>query len=303
MNCELHKGDCLELMKELPSESVNVILTDPPYLYLKNQKLDRPFDEQVFFSEAKRILKKDGFIVLFGRGTSFYRWNTMLAELGFNFKEEIIWNKKRTSSPLLNLNRLHETISIHSKGKAFINKNRVPYIESTVEIDTILSDIKRIMPILNNPAEFLDVKNYLITKKIKNRYNREHLSATVSSNISTPSPCVNTVRAIIDGKIEKDIITTVIEECTPRKKDIHPTQKPTRLLERLLALVSKEGDLVVDPFSGSGSTAIACMNSNRKFIGFEIDDEYYQAAHNRIQTALSEKQKEAVQTELFSEVI
>ena len=83
---KIYNEDCLLGMKKIDSESIDCILTDPPYLYLKNQKLDRPFDEQKFFSEAKRVLKKDGFIVLFGRGTSFYRWNCILADLGFNFK-------------------------------------------------------------------------------------------------------------------------------------------------------------------------------------------------------------------------
>ncbi|MDR2835948.1 MAG: hypothetical protein LBV69_07130 [Bacteroidales bacterium] len=60
-------------MQKIEDNSIDCILTDPPYLYLKNQKLDRKFDEQLFFEQAKRVLKKDGFIVIFGRGTSFYR--------------------------------------------------------------------------------------------------------------------------------------------------------------------------------------------------------------------------------------
>ena len=111
-----YKGDCIELMKYLPDESVDVICTDPPYLYLKNQKLDRHFDETEYFNQVKRVLKKDGFIILFGRGTSFYRWNTILADLGFTFKEEIIWDKSYLTSPLMALSRVHETVSIHTKG-------------------------------------------------------------------------------------------------------------------------------------------------------------------------------------------
>ena len=89
MSCE----DNEKLMSRLKDESVDIICIDPPYLYLKNQKLEREFDEQLFFSECKRLLTKDGFIIIFGRGESFYRWNTILADLKFTFKEEIIWNK------------------------------------------------------------------------------------------------------------------------------------------------------------------------------------------------------------------
>lgn len=110
MRINLYNEDCLIGMKRIPDASVDCVLTDPPYLYLKNQKLDRSFDEQAFFAEVKRILKKDGFIVMFGRGTSFYRWNTILADLGFNFKEEIIWDKSYISSPLMAISRVSRYI-------------------------------------------------------------------------------------------------------------------------------------------------------------------------------------------------
>ncbi|MDR0754158.1 MAG: hypothetical protein LBF04_02095 [Prevotellaceae bacterium] len=116
------QGDCLDLIKQIPDSSIDSIITDPPYLYLKNQKLDRPFDEQQFFGEAKRVLKKDGFIVLFGRGTSFYRWNTRLADLGFTFKEEIIWNKVYNSSPLMAMSRVHETLKKEYQTSFFYEK-------------------------------------------------------------------------------------------------------------------------------------------------------------------------------------
>jgi len=96
---ELLHGDCIDLLSKIPDGSIDAIITDPPYGYLKNQKLDIPFNEAVFFSEAKRVLKPAGFIVLFGRGSSFYRWNTILADLGFTFKEEIIWFKNQSTCP------------------------------------------------------------------------------------------------------------------------------------------------------------------------------------------------------------
>jgi DNA (cytosine-5-)-methyltransferase len=114
-NLQLYNADNLEVMATLPDETIDVICIDPPYLYLKNQKLERPFDEQRFFTECKRLLTKKGFIVMFGRGTSFYRWNTILDGLGFVFKEEVIWNKSYVSSPLMPISRIHETVSILTK--------------------------------------------------------------------------------------------------------------------------------------------------------------------------------------------
>ena len=137
-NIQLYNADNLEVMATLPDESIDVICIDPPYLYLKKQKLERPFDEQKFFAECKRLLTKKGFIVMFGRGTSFYRWNTILDGLGFVFKEEVIWNKSYVSSPLMPMSRVHETISILTKKEGGINKVKVPYLEmKRHDIDSI----------------------------------------------------------------------------------------------------------------------------------------------------------------------
>ena len=68
------------------------------------------------------------------------------------------------------------------------------------------------------------------------------------------------------------------------RNKIHPTQKPEELIERLVLASSNEGDLVLDPFSGSGTTAVVCKKNNRNFIGFELNKEYYDKAVERIET-------------------
>jgi site-specific DNA-methyltransferase (adenine-specific) len=75
---------------------------------------------------------------------------------------------------------------------------------------------------------------------------------------------------------------SIIKESPNHYDAIHPTQKPVRLLERLLNIVCGDGVTVLDPFSGSGSTAIACINTNRNYIGFEIDKEYFDSSEKRI---------------------
>lgn len=163
---EFYNKDCFIGMKDIPNESIDCILTDPPYLYLKNHKLDRYFDEELFFDECKRVLKKDGFIILFGRGSSFYWWNTILYSLGFTFKEEIIWDKKYNSSPVLPIQRFHETVSIHTKGKGVINKVKIPYLEQKeYNFDKITGDVKRIASSLNNTLELERLNQFIIDKK------------------------------------------------------------------------------------------------------------------------------------------
>ena len=125
----IEQGDCIELMKSIPDKSIDMIFTDPPYLYLKH-KLDAQFPEQKFFEECWRILKDDSILSFFGRGKSFYRWNYICEQIGFEFKEEIIWYKKYCSSPVLTLQRVHETISILQKGNRPLNKVYINKIES-----------------------------------------------------------------------------------------------------------------------------------------------------------------------------
>ena len=86
------------------------------------------------------------------------------------------------------------------------------------------------------------------------------------------------------GLNEKSIIKAVRDHYSA----IHPTQKPVRLLERILALTTSPSDVVLDPFSGSCSTAVACISTNRRYIGFEIDKEYYECGVKRLKKALSE---------------
>lgn len=275
---KIYNEDCLEGMKRIPDNSIDCILTDPPYLYLKNQKLDRQFDELAFFSECKRVLKKDGFIVLFGRGTSFYRWNCVLADMGFTFKEEIVWDKINTTSPLLSLSRKHETISIHSVGNGTILRSKIPYEEIRISDDSkMIGDAKRIVSyIRNNDIDTLkkEIDDGLLYNK--KRTHKTHVSTQTGFNSSNRA--ISCIYAIKNGCNERDIISVLRDHYSA----IHPTQKPVRLLERLLALVSKEGDSILDPFSGSASTAIACINTKRNYIGFEIDKEYYDISMERL---------------------
>lgn len=288
-NITIQKGDCCELIKKLPDGSVDAIITDPPYLYLKNQKLDKPFDEETFFSEAKRVLKRRGFVVMFGRGTAFYRWNTRLADLGFTFKEEVIWNKRLISNIFSSLNRVHETISIYALDGGSINKVRIEYMEKRIDNMPLLVDnIKRIARLINKPFGLEKILNYLeneetgIDNNVKNKYK---IVGEKKYNVNRTCHVIKTIK---DGLRESDIISLTSNHYTMQ----HPTQKPVRLMERLMALVTQEGDLVLDPFMGSGSTGIACINTGRRFIGYEIDDEYFGIAKRRLEEAEKEKSKE-----------
>ncbi|MCC2590333.1 DNA-methyltransferase [Chryseobacterium sp. MFBS3-17] len=277
---ELYNEDNKDLMARLPNESIDVICIDPPYLYLKNQKLERPFDEKLFFSECKRVLTKNGFIVLFGRGTSFYRWNTILDSLGFKFKEEIVWNKTMNSIPAAPILRVHELINVYTKNSGKLNSPLIPYIEAKQHnLDSIYQDLKRIKSAINS-KEFEDIEHFLKTGEIiyKEKKSRNFFKNAYSDR----SRGLATFRTIKNGMKEKTIMT----ETRDHYRSIHPTQKPVRLLERLLALVipdkPKNEIMVADFFGGSFSTMEAVFNMGMQGISCEIDKEYFEAGKQRI---------------------
>jgi len=279
----LINGDCLEVMVRLIEEGVKVdaIITDPPYKYLKGQKLETDWDEKAFFLYAKQILKKDGFIVVFGRGVSFYRWNTMLADLGFEFKEEIVWDKCHKTSPMLPISRVHETISIFSKGKGKINRIKIPYIKARTEkdIDKAIADVNRIKGVLNSFEKLEEVEEYLKTGKLNKGIKINSKFNVTSSNVRNKcSRFMMAVRQLNEGMLPKSIIT----ERREHYKTVHPTQKPYLLMETLVKLVTSENDIVLDTFIGSGSTGVACKNLNRRFIGIELDKDYFKIAEERL---------------------
>lgn len=280
----LKKGDCLELMKQLPDKSVDAIVTDPPYLYL-NHKLDKKFDEEEVFAEWNRIVKDDGFIVFFGRGESFYRWNYLLNGKGWKFKEEIIWNKRYSTSPVLPVSRMHETVSILSK-KGKIKRTKIPYLEiKQYQLDRMERDLKLIISGLGNSKTFKLMTDFLNSGKVEMNYNLEHktkFGTTVASQVKDVDRKVTVLKSMTVGQNEQSIIEIKREG---RKSIVHPTQKPVRLMERLLNLTSEEGSLILDPFMGSGSTGIAAINLKRDFIGFEVDEEYFGIAKERISKA------------------
>lgn len=293
MTVELHNVDCIEFMDGLEDKSLNAIVCDPPYKYLQHHKLDRDFDEDLYFKNVKRILKDDGFYVTFGRGESFYRWNNTLSNMGFVFKEEVIWNKNRPGSITIPLLRYHETISIFTPKSGKIRTTYVPYMEAKKHrLDMVISDIKGIKTTLNNTKVFDEILNFVeqyekdgtinyVGEKSK-RPKRGNLLLTnqISGFDRGAMRVINVVKGVREG--------SVIPCPTEHRTSVHPTQKPVRLMERLLALISDEGDTIFDPFIGSASTGVAAINMNRNFIGCEIDEEYYNIAKDRIAQSLIE---------------
>ena len=252
---KLYQGDCLEIMDELISLGVkfDAIITDPPY-GTTACKWDSviPFDEM--WERLNKLIKPNGAIVLFGSEpfSSALRMSNIK-----NYRYDLIWEKEQ-GTDFGNANRkplkIHENISIFYKKQPTYNPQFTegkPYTDKRTN--------KRERAIKNNKLEHRNIIFGSETIPIENK--------------GTRYP------------------TTVIK--VPKEKGVmsgyHPTQKPIKLLEWLIKTYTNEGDLVLDFTMGSGSTGVACLNTNRKFIGIELDKKYFNIAKQRIEEAENNK--------------
>lgn len=244
----LLQGDCLELMKDIPDKSINMILCDLPY-GTTACKWDSPIPLTPLWGQYKRIITDTGAIVLFGQEPFSSIVRTSNLEM---YRYDWIWKKQRPSNfQLMNYQtgRVHENIMVFSKAKAC-------YIKSGECM-------------VYNPQKELRDKSRTANAKIY---------GDTSKNI------------LHDYKTDDNYKTythklpiSILEFNTVEKGKLHPTQKPVPLLEYLIKTYTDENDVVLDNCMGSGSTGVTCKNLNRKFIGIELDENYFKIAKNRIE--------------------
>lgn len=275
---KIYHCDCIEFMQDMVNQGkkVDCIITDPPYLYL-NHKLDRQFNEELFFELSGKITNK---LVFFGRGDSFYKWNLLAKQQGFQFKEEIIWNKRHNTSPFHSLSRIHETISVRMKDGYIINKVKIDALRKHFNEDDfycLMNDLKRVFSSIKNSDT---IKNYLEKGIRILELNKNKHSLTTDKILKNVDRNIKTINKYKEGTILSSIITEKREHYTME----HPTQKPIKLLEKLVLLATNENETILDPFMGSGSTGLACLFKNRNFIGCEIDKEYFEIAERRLKS-------------------
>ena len=244
-------GDCLEKMKDIPDKSIDMILCDLPY-GTTACKWDVVIPFEPMWEQYERIIKDNGAIVL----TASQPFTTKLINSNEKlFKYEFIWIKSKPTGFINAKNaplKKHENILVFSKGKtANNNKNNMIY----------------------NP-QGLTVSG----KFKKSKYDEGDILGVRPSrkNDGYIQEFSNYPNSILDFKSET--------------KTIHPTQKPVALLEYLIKTYTNENEIVLDNCMGSGSTGVACVNTNRNFIGIEKDDKYFEIAKNRINNHLTDNE-------------
>lgn len=249
---KIYNQDCLIGMKEIESESVDLILCDLPY-GTSACSWDSVIDLKLLWEQYKRIIKPTGAIVLFSQQpfTSILICSNL--EM---YKYNWVWEKDNGTN-FLNSHyqplKITEDICVFGKLGCSYTKNGNMIYSPQFEVGKPYSCISG---------------------------NQKSNGATVRGSVELREK-VSGHKTESDGKrYPKNLI-----KFTRDKEKLHPTQKPVALCEYLIRTYSKEGDLVLDNTCGSGTIPLACINTQRNFIGFEINKQYFDIAEERIKTA------------------
>ena len=236
---QIFNEDCLEGMKRIPDESVDMILCDLPY-GTTACSWDTIIPFEPLWEQYERVIKDNGAIVLFGQEP----FSSNLRSSNFKlYRYDWIWEKDNHTN-FLNIKKQpakrHELISVFYKKQPTYN-----------------------------PQMWEGKENHSVGNQIGKMVEREYLGGkfalkeTQKSNLKYP---ISILRFKGEG----------------RGKAVHPTQKPVALFEYLIKTYTNKGETVLDNCMGSGTTAIACLNTDRQYIGFELDEDYYNIAQDRI---------------------
>ncbi|EOA3412136.1 site-specific DNA-methyltransferase [Enterococcus faecalis] len=257
-NMELNKiynEDCLEGMKRIPDKVIDMILCDLPYGTTKN-KWDSIISFEKLWEQYERIIKDNGAIVL--TGSQPFTTDIIMSNRKL-FRYELIWNKKHSTNFFLANKmplKVHENILVFYKKLPTYNKQMIPRVS------------KRI-------AEH-QANGYVLPE-------------------STNSDNYGIIRGVVDSRhYDKDwknpisILEINQVKSNARERTGHPTQKPVALFEYLIKTYTNENEVVLDNCIGSGTTAVAAINTNRQFIGFEKEKEYFDIAIERIKKVSEE---------------
>ena len=236
MMIELLQGDCLELMRNIPDKSIDMILCDLPYGTTRCKwDVIIPFDP--LMEQYNRIIKDNGAIVLFCAEP--FGSKLRLSNLK-NYKYDWVWDKV--------------------KGSGFLNAKKQP-----------MRNHELISVFYKKQCTYNPQKTY--GHKMKKSYKRKELQTNVYGEMKNDCTYESTER--YPRSIQ--VFSTDTQKCS-----LHPTQKPVELLEYLIRTYTNEGETILDNCMGSGSTGVACVNTNRSFIGIELDEKYFDIAKERI---------------------
>jgi site-specific DNA-methyltransferase (adenine-specific) len=265
-------GNCIEKLQEIPTNKVDLVYFDPPFFTQKKHSLSNRDNSKTFafddkyeslddflmiiekaLIECKRVLKNTGSVFLHCDKTASHNIRIVLDKIfgKENFQSEIVWSYKRWSNAKKGLLNSHQIIFFYSKTDDFKFNTQYTDYSATTNLDQILQDRER------------NENGKSIYKKDENGN-------------------------VVIGKEKKGVPLSDVWDIpylNPKAKERtgYPTQKPVLLLNQILNISTDEGDLVLDPFCGSGTTCVSAKSLKRNYIGIDISSDAVELANSRLQ--------------------
>jgi DNA modification methylase len=276
----LRNQDCLEFLSNIQDNTVDLIVTDPPYFQIVKNEWDNQWSSEDEYlewctqwtMECARVLKPERCLYVWGttKTDTFLRYKLEVLNRieTLHYKNWIIWAYDWGGRTKKTFPRKHEDLIMYSKGKDFL------FNADEVKVERAVKSNMNIQRKIN-----------LLTKKLQNKeFNEKDIHSwkkykmdSLSGNFEEALDSLKKKDIKFSkGKIPTDVWTKNNHTTSKEYCGWHPTQKPIQLLERIIRANTNEGDTVVDIFNGSGSTMIACDNTNRNFSGCELDTDYYE---------------------------
>jgi len=256
---KIYNQDCLEAMKEIPDYSIDAIITDPPY-GTTACKWDSVINFELMWEQLNRIIKPNGAIVLFAQQPFS---SVLLVSNVKKFRHRFLWEKDKCANFMVaKAQPLKYTEDILVFCNVGFLKNQFGKPTGTY-----------------NPQMREGKGNDRDLKKIVDK----------SKNLDDINKRDNPTRLKLSNNSAKQRFPKDVLNINTQHKRVHPTQKPVALMEYLIKTYTNENETVLDFTMGSGTTGVACLNTNRKFIGIENNKEYFEIALKRIQQHKAQK--------------
>lgn len=289
-NFQIYKQDCRIGLKDLPNECVDFIVTDPPYFIdgmgdewndknLQNKaaksgvigglpvgmKFDKNQGQRLqdfinpLAKEFYRVLRPGGFCIVFSQARLYHRMAMSLDLAEFEIRDMLAWKYEGQAKAFSQTHFIRKDKTLSEEQKELLTKElegyKTPQLKPQIE-PMVMAQKPKLGTFVQNWQQY---KLGLINTK-------ESLDGKFPGNVMEVSKQ--------SRKNESD------------EKIAHFTRKPVCLISHLIKLFTQEGQIVLDPFMGSGSHALAALQNKRKFIGYEIEQKYFEIAKNRINKAL-----------------
>ncbi len=290
---KVYLGDCIEGLSKLPDRSVDLIVADPPYWKVIGEKWDyqwRTEQDYVEWSlkwikEASRVLRYGGTFYLFG----YFRTLALLVphfdDLELDLKQQILVDKgmravsgRATKNYKMFPNTTESILFMIKDNKQFVK----PYLKKHQEkVGLKAKEINEALGVKSNGGGMWSIYT---GKNVCEQFPTEELWSKLQNILKFDLPYEKVAQTFNPQMGLTDIWRDIDFY---KEKRVHSTQKPLPLIKRLILASSNEGDLVVDPFAGSGSTALASLLLKRDFYTIELDQEYYNEVLKRIEEVVN----------------